>query len=184
MLTNLSCASTSALSSEIAYAGVYLPDPNHLRASAVCEATQHHRVYHFFFGTTTIDRREPAAIFPDPERYYYLVENNKTPSDWVVSILFGTFFTVTRSSLFVTPCEIPAGRAAVAPFQSAPAPRAGTGVDAAINKTVPPGIDSGERRPPTASGNEAVVRERIDAARERARAARDRAKKLGQEQRN
>ncbi|MCR9145372.1 MAG: hypothetical protein NXI24_24240 [bacterium] len=171
----LQCSSSTPSQSGFAYPGVYLPNPENLRAAARCESPRHYRVYYLFYGSSPIDHKAPAELFPEPERYFYLIEQDRTVSDWAVSILFGTFFTVTRGSLYVTACEIPAGRQAVAPFQEA-AP----GTDApAVENGSPAAVESNRAidRGPV----DAQVQERVDAARERARAARERAERLRRE---
>ncbi len=171
------CSTTGAISTDLAYAGVYMPDTSALRSTARCEKPRHHRVFYFFYGSTMIDRRDPALLFPDTGSRFYLIEQTKTASDWVVSVLFGTLFTVTRSSLYITECEIPDDSAAIAPFRASP-------TDASIDDGAhegQPAAASSETRPgahETRPERPAEVQKRIDAARERARAARERAEKL------
>lgn len=169
------CAGSGSgvLTSRISYAGVYMPNPAGLRDITRCEPTRHYRQFYFFFGTTMIDRSDPAEIFPETERYYYLLEQEKTSSDWIVSILFGTLFTITRSSMFVTACEIPAGSTATTPFQSPTRETSRSGEASSESESIHQGASPAR--------TEAAVQKRIDAARDRARAARERAEKIRQE---
>jgi hypothetical protein len=120
-------------------------------------------------------RTRPEQLFPDPARYVYLIEQKKTASDWFLSILLGSLLSVTRTSLYVTRCDLAAGGQDIARYLRPP-------IDGSTGETAgPPARDAapaGAKFGPRDSTDpelQATIQKRIDAARERAAAARRRA---------
>ncbi len=105
LLLTAQCSGGRYVNSQTWYAGIYAPtDQADFEERYRCEAPRQHTVYYFFFGTTMLRREDPKTLFPEPDRYVYAFEQKKTTMDWIISILFGTMFSVTRNTLEIRQC--------------------------------------------------------------------------------
>ena len=164
-LALLNAPACLSLDSRTYYSGIYLAAPESMQESSDCQAPQESSAYYFFFGTLRINRPEADMLFPEPGRYVYLMEQYKSGTDWAVSILMGTLFSITRNSLRVTPCRI-AGDAEIGRLLRLP-PRASVVKEDAS--------ESGEEM---SEETRQRIQERIEAARRRAEEARERAEEM------